>query len=160
MKIQIDKATQKDVHDIATMMGEYRSEMIALTGRLHYEFQIHKEKIILEEFLDNTDYAVFLARSVRGHPLGYLTVFESIPYLKDSYGILEQLYVRPFYRQRRIAKRLLQKVCQFAEEKHWRRLLVTLPRTFPIEAFNVFLEKQTFANAGKRKQWLLIERNR
>ena len=160
MKIQIDKATLNDVHDLATLIGEYRSEMIALSGRFGFEFQINHEKTILDEFLANPDYAVFLARSVRGHPLGYLTVFESIPYRDDPYGILEQIYVRSFYRRRRIAHRLFQKTRQFAEEKHWRRLLATLPRTILLDPVHAFFEKQGFTNSAKRKQWLLIEKNR
>ncbi len=158
MKIRIDRATLKDVHDIAVMMGEYRSEMTALAGCHDFEFRINEEKRRLKDFLDNPDYAVFLARSVRGHPLGYLTVFESIPYPDDTDGILEQLYVRPFYRQRKIARRLFQEVCQFAGEKHWRRILVTLPGTLSPDPVNTFLEKQGFANSRQRKQWFLIEK--
>ncbi len=160
MKVQIHKANQNDVHDVATLIGEYRSELVALTNHTDFEFQINNEKIILSELLDNTDYAVFIARSVRGHPLGYMTVFESIPYLDDSCGILEQIYVRPFYRQRRIAHRMFQEIRQYAEKRRWRRLLVTLPRTISLPPVYALFEKQGFANAGKRKQWLLIEKNR
>lgn len=156
MKVEIHKAEKKDIHDLAVMIGEYRAEMTSLAGFSDFDYQIQEEKSVLEDFLDNADYAVFIARSVRGHPLGYLTIFESHPYRDEPDGILEQLYVRSFYRQRRIAHRIFREVKKFAGEKRWRRIVATLPTFLPVDAVMAFFEKQGFSNARQRKQWFLI----
>ncbi|NLC23300.1 MAG: GNAT family N-acetyltransferase [Oxalobacter sp.] len=156
MKVDIQRAQLTDARDIAVMTGEYRAEMAALAGVSEIDFQLKEETAILDEFLDNADYAVLIARSVRGHPLGYVTLFESQPYADAAYGIIEQLYVRPFYRQRRIARRMLNEAREFASKKRWRRLLVTFPVFFSLDAARSLFEKQGFRDPGQRKQWLLI----
>lgn len=156
MKVNIQRAEPDDARDIAVMTGEYQAEMIALAGVAERDFQLKEQEAILHEFLDNGDYAVLIARSVRGHPLGYVTLFESQPYADAAYGVIEQIYVRPFYRQRRIARRLLNEARAFASKKRWRRLLVTFPVFLPLDAARSLVEKQGFRDPGQRKQWLLI----
>ncbi len=156
MKIVVQRAGMDDVRDIAVMAGEYQAEMIALAGVADFSFQSQEKEAALRGFLENADYVVLVARSVRGHPLGYVTVFESQPYRDDPHGIVEQVYVRPFYRRRRIARRMMNETRQLAKEKRWRRLLVTLPLAFPMDAAMTFFEKQEFANPRQRKQWQLI----
>lgn len=156
MKVDIQRAKPEDARDIAVMTGEYQIEMTALAGVPERDFQLKAQEAILRDFLDNGDYAVLIARSVRGHPLGYVTLFESQPYADAAYGIIEQIYVRPFYRQRRIARRMLNEARAFASEKRWRRLLVTFPVFFSLDAARMLFEKQGFRDPGQRKQWLLI----
>lgn len=154
MKIDICRAAGEDVRDAAVMIGEYRAEMLALSGQ-ELPFPLQKDDAWLGAFLDNVDYAVLMARSVRGHPLGLMTVFESCAYAGDANGIIEQIYVRPFYRRRRIARRLLSESWQLAKARQWRRMTVTLPLFLP-EPACAFLENRGFTPAGGRKQWLLV----
>lgn len=156
MKVDIHMAGLADARDIAIMTGEYQTEMATLAGVTNNGFQLKEKEALLTEFLDNADYAVLIARSVRGHPLGYVTLFESQPYADAAYGIIDQIYVRLFYRQRRIARRLLNEAKELAGEKRWRRLLVTFPLLFPLEAAASLFEKQGYRDPGQRKQWLLI----
>ena len=154
MKVDVRRAGKDDVRDVAVMIGEYRAEMLALSGQKP-AFPLQEKDARLGEFLDNEDYAIFVARSVRGHPLGLMTVFESCAYAGDLNGIVEQIYVRPFYRRRRIARRLLAESCQLAKARQWRRLVVTLPLFSP-EPVCAFLRDRGFTPPGGRKQWLLM----
>lgn len=154
MKVDIHRAGKEDVRDVAVMTGEYRAEMLALSGKKPVS-SLQEDKARLSEFLDNADYAIFVARSVRGHPLGLMTVFESCVYADDLNGIIEQLYVRPFYRRRKIARKLLAESCQLAKAKKWRRMVVTLPLFLPESVF-AFWENRGFTPSGSRKQWLLM----
>lgn len=156
MKVAIQRAAPGDIRDLAVMTGEYQAEMLAVAGMAHHDFQLRETEEKLREFLDHADYAVLLARTVRGHPLGYVTVFESLPYSKDTHGIIGQIYVRPFYRRRRIARRLLEETRKLATENHWRRLMVTFPLAFRLEAALALFEKQGFGTPGQLKQWLLV----
>ncbi len=156
MKVDIHRAKLTDARDIAVMTGEYQAEMATLAGVANSGFQLKEKEAILSEFLDNTDYVVLIARSVRGHPLGYVTLFESQPYADSAYGIIDQIYVRSFYRQRRIAHRMLNAAKELAGKKRWRRLLVTFPVAFPLEAAASLFKKQGYRDPGQRKQWLLI----
>jgi|GEM_PF-2063731 len=155
MKVDIQRAGLGDVRDIAVLTGEYQAEMASLAGVTEMDFLLKEMETMLGEFLDNVDYTVLIARSVRGHPLGYVTVFESQPYSDAPHGIIDRIYVRPFYRQRRIARRLLNAARDLAGEKRWRRLLVTFPTALSVDAARVLFEKQGFRDPGQRKQWLL-----
>lgn len=154
MKVDIHRAGKDDVRDVAVMLGEYRAEVLAFSGRKP-AFPLQKEDARFGEFLDNEDYAIFMARSVRGHPLGLMTVFESCAYADNLDGIIEQVYVRPFYRRRRIARRLLAESCQLAKNRQWRRMVITLPLFLP-EPACAFLGNRGFTPPGGRKQWLLM----
>lgn len=155
MKIEIQRAQISDVRDIAVMTGEYQAEIMALAG-YDFQFQSQEKETALRDFLDNADYAVLVARTVRGHPLGYVTVFETQPYFDDPQGIIEQIYVRPFYRQRRIARRLIAETRLLAQKRRWRRLMVTFPLAFHLDAARAFFEKQGFTDSGSRRQWLRV----
>jgi GNAT superfamily N-acetyltransferase len=156
MKVDIQRAGLHDVHDIALMAGEYLAEMLLLAGFEDTWFQISERKALLQGFLDNADYIILVARTVRAHPLGYVTVFESRPYLDGLHGIIDQIYVRPFYRRRRIALRMMMETRQLAERMRWRRLMITLPLAFRLEPARSFFEKQGFSDPRQRKQWLRI----
>lgn len=154
MKVDIYRASVGDVRDVVVMIGEYRAEMLALFDQKLF-FPLQEDDAWLKEFLDNDDYAILIARSVRGHPLGLMTVFESCSYAGDLSGVIEQIYVRPFYRRRRIARRLLAESCQLAKSRRWRRMVVTLPLFLP-EPVCAFLTDRGFTPSGGRKQWLLM----
>ncbi|MDL2283601.1 GNAT family N-acetyltransferase [Oxalobacter sp. OttesenSCG-928-P03] len=156
MKVEIQRADLNDVRDLAAMAGEYQAEMVALAGVADFVFEQKEKEAALSAFLENADYAVLIARSVRGHPLGYVTVFESLPYSNDPHGIIEQIYIRPFYRQRRIARRLMAKTRELAGQKRWRRLMVMFPLAFHLDAARAFFEKQGFGDPGRRKLWLRV----
>ncbi|MCM1512430.1 MAG: GNAT family N-acetyltransferase [Oxalobacter formigenes] len=155
MKVDIRPAAREDIRDAAVMRSEYRAEMLALAG-LEPEFLLQEDKARLLDFLDNDDYVILMAHSVRGHPLGLIAVFESAVYQDDLRGVIEQIYIRPFYRRRKIARRLLSEIRQWAKARQCRRLTVTLPPLLSLEPAYAFFQDQGFTPSGSRKQWLLV----
>lgn len=157
MQIEVHPVTQDNVRDLLVLRNEFRTEIVALSGQTP-QTQIADEKEQIMDFLQNPDYFVLMAKSVRGHPLGFITIFESLPYLPDKDGIISEIYVRDFYRRRKIGKKLLTNTIQLATEKKWRRLLITMPMDISFEAAKSFFAKQEFSGASLMKQWYVVQK--
>ena len=155
--VVVSRADERDVRDLMVLTSEYLQEMAQIAGR--GEFVPDRGKIgeKLAEFLDMPDYAVFVARSPKGHPLGFATVFQMpVQIREEPFAILDKLYVRPDYRRRRIAHQLLEDAKRFARSRKCRRLQATLSAFFVQEAALAFFNAERFYETGGRKHKIAL----
>lgn len=153
----ISRADESDIRDLVVLTSEYLQEVARAAGR--GGFVPDREKIgeKLAEFLDMPDYAVFVARSPKGHPLGFVTAFQMpVQIREEPFAILERLYVRPDYRRRLIAHQLLEDVKRFARSRKCRRLQVTLSAFFVLEDALAFFAAEKFYETGGRKHKIAL----
>ena len=155
--VVISRAGESDIRDLVVLTSEYLQEVARAAGR--DGFVPDRERIgeKLAEFLDMPDYAVFVARSPKGHPLGFVTVFQMpVQIREEPFAILERLYVRPDYRRRRIAHQLLEDAKRFARSRKCRRLQATLSAFFVLDDALAFFNAERFYETGGRKHKIAL----
>lgn len=153
----ISRAGENDIRDLVVLTSEYLQEVASAAGRSGFVPDREKIGEKLAEFLDMPDFAVFVARSSKGHPLGFVMAFQMpVQIREEPFAILERLYVRPDYRRRRIAHQLLEDAKRFARSRKCRRLQVTLSAFFVLEDALAFFNAEKFYETGGRKHKIAL----
>ncbi len=157
MNVVVGKADGDDLRNLVVLTCEFLEE-IALHAGIS-GFAPDRQKIVekLPEFLDMPDYAVFLAKSPKGHPVGFCTVFRMpVQIREEPYAILDKLYVRPDYRRRRIGHQLIEEAKRFARTSKGKRLQATLSAFFAMEEAIAFFRAERFYETGGRKHKIAV----
>lgn len=155
--IVVKKADRGDLRDLMVLTCEFLEDIASQAGM--DGFMPDKQKIgeKLPEFLDMPDYAVFMAKSPKGHLLGFCTVFSvAVQIREEPYAILDKLYVRPAYRRRQIGHRLVEETKRFVRSCKGKRLQATLPAFFVMEGALAFFRAERFYETGGRKHKIAI----
>ncbi|GIQ69606.1 acetyltransferase [Xylanibacillus composti] len=102
--------------------------------------------------IEQGKYTAFLAQEGDGDAVGFLSLCESFSlYAGGSFGIIQELYVKPAFRSKGIGQLLLQAAYRHAKEQNWSRLEVNTP---PLPAFTTtfsFYANKGFTVSGGRK---------
>jgi len=153
LKASIVRADQADAADIAKMVGELLSEIMSTIGEAVFEFDRAGTELRTREWLADRSYTIFLARSSEvGHPMGFLTVYESYGlYAGGRFGTIPEFYVRADYRSRGIGAELLSEVKRYGEARRWTRLEVTTPPLPQFDRTMKFYASRGFQVSGGRK---------
>ncbi len=106
----------------------------------------------LEDFLDMPDYGVFLAKTPKGHLLGYCAAFPmQVGLREERFAILDQIYVRADFRRQHIGHELLVQAKHFARSCKCLRLQLTMSAFFRQETAVNFFDSEKFYRTGGRK---------
>lgn len=99
----------------------------------------------------------YLAFDGSGHAIGVATLSESwAAYAGGRYGILNEMYVAPEHRSRRVGARLIEAVRQHGRRRGWRRLDVTAPESPRFDRSRRFYESLGFVFTGPKLKLLLV----
>jgi GNAT superfamily N-acetyltransferase len=151
-KINIEKATADDSHEIAVMVGELLSEIMNAIGVQAFNFDLEETANRLKDFLEREKYFVFVACTEGGYAVGFVALYESHAlYAEGSFGTIPELYVRPEFRSNNVGFRLISQAKAFGASRNWKRLEVTTP---PLPQFGKtlsFYEREGFTITGGRK---------
>lgn len=138
--------------EIAAMVGELLSEIMAAIGSQDFNFDLAETTARLRDFLAREKYFVFVARDEGGAALGFIALYESHAlYAEGVFGTIPELYVRPAYRSRKLGWRLLEQARAFGATRGWKRLEVTTPPLPQFDQTLAFYQREGFAIAGGRK---------
>ncbi len=157
MSVVIKKADESQLRDLVRLTAKFWNE-VAICASLN-GFEADPEKIGEEllRFLDMPDYAVLMATTPKGHPLGFVSVFQMPVQLREEpYAILDKLYVCPDYRRRKIAHQLVEEAKFFARSRKCKRLQSTFPAHFALPEALAFLRAERFYETGGRKHKIAI----
>lgn len=157
MSVVIERVDESQLHDLVRLTVEFLNE-VAFHARLN-GFEADPDKIgeELRQFLDMPDYAVLMATTPKGHPLGFVSVFQMPVQLREEpYAILDKLYVRRDYRRRKIGQQLVDEARSFARSRKCKRLQSTLSAYFTLPDALAFFKAQRFYETGGRKHKLAI----
>jgi len=89
---------------------------------------LDREKILTEWQSVQDRFKAFIARLDNGEVVGILTLAESFAiYAGGSYGVINELYVSPQYRNEQVGKMLLDRAKAYARLLDWKRIDVTAP---------------------------------
>lgn len=143
--------------EIAEMLGDLRSEIVAQTNTQAFNFDKAETATRLAEFLSREVYFVFVVRDSCGLAVGFVAFYESRAlYAEGEFGTISELYVRPSFRSLGLGARLIDQSKKFALARGWKRLEVTTPPLPSFERTLAFYEREGFSITGGRKVRLLL----
>ena len=157
MNVVVNKADSGDLRDLVVLTCEFLEDVASQAGMAGFVPDDQKIREKLPEFLDMPDYAVFVARSPKGHPFGFCTVFRMpVQIREEPYAILDRLYVRRDYRRRQIGRLLVEEAKRFPRSCKGKRLQATLPAFFVMKEALAFFRAERFYETGGRKHKIAV----
>ena len=157
MSVVIKRADESQLRDLVRLTAEFWNEVASSASLNGFEADPEKIGEELLRFLDMPDYAVLMATTPKGHPLGFVSVFQMPVQLREEpYAILDKLYVRTGYRRRKIAHQLVQEAKSFARSRKCKRLQSTFPAHFALPDAQAFFRAERFYETGGRKHKLAL----
>jgi len=153
----IRHATTSDAPEIATMVGELLTEIMATIGVQAFNFDLAETTQRLTDFIHREKYFVFVARGTTEEPIGFIALYESYAlYAEGAFGTIPELYVRPEHRSNELGQQLISHAKAFGALRGWRRLEVTTPPLPQFDKTLAFYEREGFSIAGGRKLKLAL----
>lgn len=117
MIFQIEKAVEKDVPQIIALIREF-----AAFENLSDYCEVTEENLFDAMFGENPCVEGLIAFDDDA-PIGYALFFENFASFRGQRGLyLEDLYVKPEYRGRKIGEAFLKKLAQTAKERNFKRI--------------------------------------
>lgn len=151
-EFSIQRAEVGDTSEVAIMVGELLSEIMAAIGSKVFDFNLAETTARLADFLSQEKYFVFIARNTSGKSAGFISLCESYAlYAEGVFGTIPELYVRPEFRSNELGFRLVSQAKSFGASRGWRRLEVTTPPLPQFDRTLAFYEREGFSIAGGRK---------
>lgn len=148
----IRRASVSDADEIAVMLGELLTEIMASTGTRSFSFNLHDTAERCAAFIDRETYVAFVAHAGDGPPAGFIALSESHAlYAGGVFGTIPEFYVRPHCRCHGLGHQLLSHARVFAIARGWSRLEVTTPALPPFGRTLAFYEREGFGITGGRK---------
>ncbi len=157
MSVVIQRADEPKLRDLIRLTRQFWDEVAFCAGLTGFAADGEKIGEELREFLDMPDYAVLMATTPKGHPLGFVSVFQMPVQLREEpYAILDKLYVHPDYRRRKIGHQLVEEAKVFARSRKCKRMQSTLSAYFPLPEAVAFFKAERFYETGGRKHKVAI----
>lgn len=117
MKIQIKNAKEKDVSNIIAMIREF-----AAFEKLSQFCEVTEEKLTDAMFGENAC-VEGLAAFADHAPIGYALFYENFSSFRGQRGFyLEDLYVKPEFRGRKIGEAFLKRIAEIAKSRNFERI--------------------------------------
>jgi|SRR6185369_506469 len=126
----LDKESADEIAKLAVCLT---NEIIERTGIKHFDVDMPLAMKLCREYMENGQYCV-VAASDEGRVIGIGALCESHSlYAEGSFGIVQEFYVIPEYRSRKVGQKLIEKIVEVAKSKNWKRLELCTP---PVPEFN------------------------
>jgi GNAT superfamily N-acetyltransferase len=153
MPIDITAAEPRDARDVAAMVEELLSGIMAAIGQQVFHLDAGRTEALAESWLRSGLYHVLLARDGTGsQAAGFLALYEGYAlYAGGRLGIIPELYVRPAFRSQGVGASLVAAAIEFGRIRGWTRLEVTTPPLPQFDRTLAFYERQGFLVSGGRK---------
>jgi GNAT superfamily N-acetyltransferase len=148
----IRRASASDAVDLAVMVGELLTEIMATTGIQAFSFNLQETAERCADFIERETYFAFMAQDSDSLPAGFIALQESHAlYTQGVFGTIPEFYVRPHHRSDGLGHLLLCQARSFAASRGWRRLEVTTPPLPQFERTLAFYDREGFCITGGRK---------
>jgi len=116
-----------------------------------------RDRVKRHWFENSSRFTAFIARNENDLPVGVITLSECFAiYAGGNYGIIDELYIVPEYRSKKIGQRLLETVKDHARQKGWKRIDVTAPAGDKWARTVRFYEREGFVFTGPKLKFHLV----
>ncbi len=125
----IDKSHSEEIAKLAVFLT---NEIIERTGVKHFDVDAALAISLCESYVSIGLYHVMAAFD-GDKIIGFGAICESHSlYAEGSFGIIQEFFVMPEYRSKKVGKSLIQEIVKYAREQGWKRLELCTP---PIPEF-------------------------
>jgi GNAT superfamily N-acetyltransferase len=126
----LDKESADEIAKLAVCLT---NEIIERTGIKHFDVDVSMAIKLCKKFMENGQYCV-VAATDEGRVIGFGALCESHSlYAEGTFGIIQEFYVMPGYRSKKVGQHLIEKIVEVAKNKKWKRLELCTP---PVPEFN------------------------
>ena len=147
--------------EIASATENDSEVIVKLLSELYLELGEEKESIAFLSgefirFIINTEVTkIYLVREEHQY-IGIFTLTESQAiYAGGKYGIIDEMYISPDFRQKKIGEDILKYIFQIALKNNWKRVDVTAPTDEKWIRTRKFYEKNGFVFTGPKYKFKL-----
>ncbi|OGT70405.1 MAG: GNAT family N-acetyltransferase [Gammaproteobacteria bacterium RIFCSPLOWO2_02_FULL_56_15] len=150
----VEKDRAEEIARLAVCLMEEVNER---TGRTPVTANLQQVARLCKNFLAKGQYSVIAAFD-EDRIVGFGALCESHSlYAEGSFGILQELYILPEYRSRKIGAMLLEKIYALARKKGWKRIELATPPLPEFERTVGFYRNNGFEVTGGHKMKRIIE---
>ena len=156
-KYSIKRAVVSDAPEVAVMVGELLTEIMAAVGIQAFNFNLAETTERLIDFINREKYFVFVVCGVKDKPAGFIALYESYAlYAEGTFGTIPELYISPEYRSNELGRFLVSQAKHFGASRGWSRLEVTTPPLPQFDRTLAFYEREGFSITGGSKLKIAI----
>lgn len=149
----IDKSQAEEIAKLAVCLT---NEIVEKTGIKHFDVDVPLAIRLCKTYIQNGQYNVIAAFD-RNTIVGFGALCESHSlYAEGTFGIIQEFYVLPDYRSKKIGEKLIAEIVCFAKSKHWKRLELCTPPIPEFERTVKFYSANGFEITGGYKMKLTI----
>ena len=154
--MHIRPASIHDAQQMAVMVKELTDEIMHRTAARHFHVNVEDTAARCRRFLDTGAYEAYVA--VEGaDAIGFVALCESHAlYAEGTFGIIQELYVRPTFRRMGTGDALVEAAKRHARKKGWTRLELCTPPVPEFEPVVRFYGRRGFSVTGGRKMKVII----
>lgn len=151
MEFIIEKATKHQISIVINLLKELYLELGDEAESIRF---LDKEFIV--KILNSGKTEIHLAKIDEQEVVGILTLTEcqSI-YAGGSYGLIDEMFIKPEFRSRNIGKALIQKIIIIGKQRNWKRIDVTAPVEDKWKRTVDFYRKCGFKFTGPKLKFVL-----
>lgn len=144
----INKSQSQEIAQLAVCLT---NEIVERTGIKHFDVDVPLAMELCENYLSNGLYYVMAAFD-EDVIIGFGAVCESHSlYAEGSFGIIQEFYVAPEYRSKKVGKSLIQEIVVFAKQQKWKRLELCTPPVPEFQRTVEFYQSNGFEVTGGYK---------
>lgn len=156
IKVVVSQANVNDLKDLVVLTKEY-CQLIKKASHQDDFADENKIKEELNEWINHPDYGAFIARTAKGHLLGFCVIFPmEVAIRQEKFAILDRLYVRDAFRRRGVASALLMQAKRFVKALKCQRLQVTFSAFYDLPEGKAFFKACGFYETAGRKRKIAI----
>ena len=150
--VLIQRATESDAKVTVDLIKALVDE---LDGK-PVEWDVNKAETLCREMIELEDYVVFHSVNDEGQIVGVITIAETESvYAGGKIGLVQELYVVPALRSKKLGKSLIEKAIDYARMREWRRLEVGAPAYPQWARSKSFYIREGFKEIGPRLKYEL-----
>lgn len=150
MEIIFEKSTEKDSETILQLLIELYSEL----GEERESIGFLSAELI-HSMLSSGSTEIYLVKG-NANVVGIFTLTESLAiYAGGKLGAIDEMYVQPDYRGKKIGEKVIGFIVETARKKGWNRIDVSAPAEAQWERTKKFYEKNGFVFTGPKYKFKL-----
>lgn len=151
MNIQIEEIKKDEYQIVIQLLTELYKEL----GEEEESVKLLDTELI-KKITDSGITEIYLARTDQSEIVGIMTISEcqSI-YAGGNYGLLDEMYIKPEMRSKKIGAAMIDKLKEIGKAKKWNRIDVTAPTEERWKRTITFYERSGFVFTGPKMKLIL-----
>jgi GNAT superfamily N-acetyltransferase len=146
----IQRATESDAKITVNLIKALLDEL----NGAPIEWDTDKAAILCKKMIEMEEYIVFHSVNNKGQIVGLITIAETESlYAGGKIGLIQELYIVPALRSKKLGKSLIEKAIDYARKKEWNRLEVGAPAYPEWSRTKSFYIREGFKEIGPRLKY-------